>query len=137
MFYAKKMGLSPGDQIVEYITALGIAKHFAIYLGWDDAGTEWVIENIKGDAVRVTKANDFFSRVIKVDRIIKHTGTNWDRKNLVQRALSKIGVPYNLINYNCEHFVTEVITGKPVSRQVQNAVAVYLSLFVFALLIND
>lgn len=137
MFYSNNLGLHPGDQIVEYITPLGITKHFAIYLGWDHQGTEWIIENKKGQAVRLVNASEFFGQVIKIDRIQKYTGNNTDRRKLVERALSKIGQPYNLINYNCEHFVTEVTTGQAVSRQVQNAVGLGISIFLLSLLIKE
>lgn len=137
MFYSENWGLNPGDQIVEYITPLGIAKHFAIYLGWDHEGTEWVIENKKGHAVRLVNAAEYFGQILKIDRIQKYTGTNTDRRQLVQRALNKIGQPYNLINYNCEHFVTEVTTGLAVSRQVQNALGIGITFFLLRLLIRE
>lgn len=128
MYYSKKLGLKPGDQIVEIITPLGIAKHFAIYLGWDNTGTEWIIENKKFDAVRLIKAADYSKTVLQVSRIQKFSGNNIARKLAVQNALKKIGKPYDLINYNCEHFVTEAITGKKKSRQVENAAIIVLAI---------
>ena len=41
-------------------------------------------------------------------------------KSLLAKARSSIGrVKYNLTQYNCEHFVRELITGKAISTQVQ------------------
>ena len=37
------------------------------------------------------------------------------------RAHERIGQTYNLVSANCEHFVTEVRTGRAVSLQVETA----------------
>ena len=40
---------------------------------------------------------------------------------IVRRARERIGQSYNLVFANCEHFVTEVRTGRAVSLQVETA----------------
>ncbi|KAI4892081.1 hypothetical protein NFI96_022393 [Prochilodus magdalenae] len=42
---------------------------------------------------------------------------------IVKEAHRLIGrvMPYNIVSYNCEHFVTELRYGKPTSRQVRRA----------------
>ena len=40
---------------------------------------------------------------------------------IVRRARERIGQSYNLVSANCEHFVTEVRTGRAVSLQVETA----------------
>src|SRR6187549_2041815 len=109
MHYSKRFGLNPGDQVVEIITPLGFVKHFSVYLGWDQTGTEWMIENKKFIGVRLVKASEYFKNILQISRIQKFAGNSIARKQVVQNALTKIGKPYNLIDYNCEHFVTDVI----------------------------
>ena len=40
---------------------------------------------------------------------------------IVMKARERIGQTYNLVSANCEHFVTEVRTGRAVSLQVETA----------------
>jgi uncharacterized protein YycO len=135
MFYSKKMGLEPGDQIVEFITPLGITKHFAMYAGWDENGVEWIIENQKFAGVRLVEAGQHFQSILRIDRIEKFEGNNAQRRQVVQNALAKLGKPYNLFNYNCEHFITESTTGMAQSNQVKNAFGLLLAcLFVRAII---
>lgn len=134
MFYAKKYNLKPGDQIVECITALGITKHFALYLGPDEYNREWIVENKKITGVRLIPAAKYFSQLISLARIEKFIGTNAERNQAVKNALKSVGKPYHLTDYNCEHFVTEVTTGKSESKQVQNVSLSILGLLLFGML---
>ncbi|CAK6965683.1 phospholipase A and acyltransferase 3-like [Scomber scombrus] len=49
-----------------------------------------------------------------------------DRRTIVREACRMVGehLPYNVVNHNCEHFVTELRYGKSESRQVKTAAAV-------------
>ena len=118
MLYTKKFGLAPGDRIVRPIFATGISKHHAVFLGADHAGTEWVAENYFKEGVRLVNAVDFFSKM-KSFNIVKFNGNYQQRVEAVKRALLKLGTPYDLIDYNCEHFATYVQTGKAFSKQVE------------------
>lgn len=43
---------------------------------------------------------------------------SWEeQQTILQRANGRIGAPYNLLNANCEDFVTWVVTGKAQSPQ--------------------
>lgn len=119
MFFSKQYGLQPGDRVVERITPLGIITHHAIYLGPDPAGIEWVVENVKGRGVALVKATEHFKPGTSIVRIERFTGTLRERKAAVQRALVQVGLPYDLVRFNCEHFAEHVQHGTHRSRQVE------------------
>ncbi|MBA3972259.1 MAG: lecithin retinol acyltransferase family protein [Bacteroidetes bacterium] len=123
--------LKPGDRIVVPKSNWQLVQHHALYLGYDEFGNHYMCENVIGIGVRLTTVRSFFNGVKKVTRIESYTGNNYNRKIVVQNALSKLGQPYNLINYNCESFVNEVLLRRAQSNQVQNA----LGLLGLALLI--
>lgn len=132
MYSYKKLRLQPGDQVIEAVQPFGAIKHFALYLGHDDRGAEWMIENQKGNAVALIKARDYFRHGVRIHRIRRFIGSRNAQLRIVRSALSKIGKSYNLFVYNCEHFVTDVITGRPKSRQILNLLLLFLlSLFLF------
>lgn len=117
MYFSIKHGLSPADRIVQPIFQTGLSKHHSIYLGTDQHGMEWVAENDKFGGVVLTKVNDFFKEK-KCFTIQRFCGNFHDRKAAVQRALSKVGAPYDLLNFNCEHYAEYVQTGNTGSKQV-------------------
>lgn len=133
MLYAKTYGLKPGDQIVESLTSLGLAKHFAMYLGWDKNGVEWIAENKKHIGVQVITADEYFKSVLSIARFEKFSGNNIARRIAVEKALRSVGKPYDLISFNCEHFITEITTGKATSKQIQVASGVILFLALITL----
>jgi len=118
MYYANKYGLLPADRIIEPIFVTGLSKHHAIYLGADNAGTEWIAENYKFRDVRLVTAAAYFAR-LQPFKVKKFAGSPTERKQAVQRALQEIGKPYDLINYNCEHFAEYVQHGRAASRQIE------------------
>jgi hypothetical protein len=137
MTYARTHGLQPADRIVESITQLGISKHHSIYLGADAAGVEWMAENYKFKGVRLIKAADYFRAIIRLERIERFVGSPLQRKEAVQRALTLLGKPYSLIDFNCEHFAEHVQHGKARSRQVENVFGGLLVLLFIALITSD
>lgn len=139
MYYTTKYNLRPGDVVKEAIFLTGLSKHYAIYLGIDNKGNEWVAENHKFDGVRLVPAANFFSSSKKYD-VIAFRGTEQQRQVAVRRALEKVNAPYNLITYNCEHYATYVQTGNAVSSQVKNALTIAgisLLAFLFVRSINN
>ncbi len=114
--------LQPGDRIVVPKSQLRLVQHHALYLGYDEFGQHYMCENVIGIGVKLTRVSDFFNGVREVNRIEKFFGTNSERKLLVQDALSKLGQPYNLINYNCESFVNHILVKRAQSKQVENAI---------------
>lgn len=132
----KLLSLKPADRIVVPKSGLRIVQHHAIYLGQNHQGQHLIAENKIGFGVRLVTAEDFFRDVIEVTRIERFNGSNYERKVTVQKALQRLGQPYQLIDYNCQHFANEVQHGKIESEQVENlfagikVAAVFLLLFV-------
>jgi len=118
MIYANRYRLNPADRIINPIFATGLSKHHAIYLGMDDHGVEWISENYQGRGVRMVKARDFFMRS-KSFRIQKFDGDWAAREAAIIRALEELGKPYDLINYNCEHYAEFVQYNRFFSGQVE------------------
>lgn len=55
---------------------------------------------------------------MSITRIEKFQGNNFERRKLIEKALSKIGMPYSLINHNCESFCNDVQHNVVKSAQV-------------------
>lgn len=125
--YARKYGLQPADRIKEPIFQTGLSKHHSIYLGMDQYGQEWISENHKFHGVRLVKANDFF-KVNNEYSFVPFEGKYPERIAAVKRALAVLGKPYDLIEYNCEHYASFVQTGKAESKQVITAIAALVGL---------
>ncbi len=100
--------LEPGDRIVVPKSLFGVVQHHALYLGYNEYGEHLICENIIGVGVIVTRVADFFQEAKSVTRIEKFQGNNFERKQIVQKALDRLGKPYSLINYNCESFCNDV-----------------------------
>jgi hypothetical protein len=134
--FARQYGLQPADRLIEPIFQTGLTKHHSIYLGIDAEGTEWIAENHKFVGVRLIKASDYFlkGKLIKTERF---RGNYQQRIAAVKRALSLLGKPYNLIDFNCEHYAQYVQTGKIESKQVSTVLAVLACLFFIGILTID
>ncbi|MBI3137735.1 MAG: lecithin retinol acyltransferase family protein [Sphingobacteriales bacterium] len=122
-YYVDWLRLKPGDELIVPKSGWDIIQHHALYIGYDHQGIHWIIHNNVQTGVSLITVDDFFTQVHKVNKIMRFTGTNTERKALVQRALIRIGKPYDLINYNCEHFISEVKTGSASSPQVKSGLA--------------
>lgn len=109
--YAHQYGMLPGDRLIQPIFQTGISKHSSIYLGIDERGNEWIAENHKSVGVRLIRAEAFFQNKSEVT-VERFNGKYNDRIVAVQRALSSLGKPYDIISYNCEHYVSSVQNGK-------------------------
>lgn len=125
--YASKYGLQPADRIKEPIFQTGLSKHHSIYLGMDTYGQEWISENHWQHGVRLVKAADYFKDGSSYT-IVPFEGTYQERISAVKRALAVLGKPYDLIQYNCEHYASYVQTGKAESKQVITAIAALVGL---------
>jgi Lecithin retinol acyltransferase len=116
----RKLNLKPGDRIIVPKSGLKIIQHHALYFGQNHKGQDLIAENKIGFGVRLVSALDSFKDVNEITSIEKFEGGNYERKLIIQRAIQKMGQPYDLINYNCQHFANEVQYGKVESEQVQS-----------------
>ena len=133
MKFSNLYGLQPADRIIEPIFQTGLSQHHVIYLGGDDAGVEWIAENYKFKGVRLVKASDYFLLGKKV-RVKKFTGNQAERETAVTRALHLVGAPYDLINFNCEHYAEYVQTRVSSSKQVNIVKEVLVATFAISVL---
>lgn len=131
-----QLKLQPGDRVVVPKSKWQLIQHHALYLGYDDFGNHYMCENVNGVGVKLTRVNIFFEDVITITRIEKFNGTKPERKIVVQKALAKLGQPYNLINYNCESFVNDVLLRNPQSKQVGNIAGILVLAILIAVVIN-
>ncbi|OYX22916.1 MAG: hypothetical protein B7Z06_10970 [Flavobacteriales bacterium 32-35-8] len=113
----RKFDLEPGDRIVVPKSLLGVIQHHALYLGYNNLGQHLICENIIGIGVKLTRVEDFFQNITLVTRVEKFEGNSFERRKLVEKALSKLGMPYSLINYNCESLCNDIQYGVIKSSQ--------------------
>jgi hypothetical protein len=133
----RQFNLEPGDRIVVPKSLFGVIQHNALYLGYNDLGEHLICENMIGVGVRLIRVDDFFNDVIRVTRIEKFIGNNFERKQLVEKALSKLGKPYSLINYNCESFCNDIQHNVIKSAQVSTSLFIGFVGIMIALLNID
>lgn len=133
----RELNLEPGDRIVVPKSFLGIIQHHALYLGYNSKGEHFICENMIGIGVRLIRVEDFFKDVNSVTRIEKFKGNNIERRKLVEKALSKQGKPYSLINYNCESFCNDIQHNVIKSAQVSDGLFIGFVGIMVALLDSD
>ena len=107
-----------GEFLDTYSSDLKIYTHHMLVVGVVDSSQVAVIhKTVKGvlEETRIYRPTD----VTVVDYDCPFTG-----EKAIQRARERKGQSYHLVWSNCEHFVTEVKTGKKQSIQVQTAVKV-------------
>lgn len=112
-------GLQPGDRVLTHKSFFGIVQHHSLYVGMDTDWNAWVIENVVGEGVRWTRLDDLIQRNGAISGIERFFGSEVQRSASVNRALARIGLPYDVLSYNCEHFVNEVLHGQRKSKQVE------------------
>lgn len=130
--------LKPADRIVVPKSEFRLIEHHAIYLGRNHLGQELIIENKIGKGVQIITAEEFFNDVLEITRIEPFIGTEYERSLALKRAKSKLGRPYNLTTFNCQHFANYVQHYKAKSEQVETAGAfVAVCLVFFGLMVLD
>jgi Lecithin retinol acyltransferase len=129
----KHFNLEPGDRIIIPKSLLGLVQHHALYLGYNNLGEHLICENVFGVGVKLTRVEYFFQDVKSVTRLEKFQGNNFERRQIVQKALTKLGKPYSLINYNCESFCNEIQHNVIKSPQVSTGLLIVFVGLVFAL----
>ncbi len=134
--------LRPADVVVLRKKFYGMVDHFAIFLGWTAARRPVFAANYTKGTNYISDAElNTFLQTLEPERIERFVGTDLQRNQAVQRAMSKIGENnYSYFTNNCEHYKNFVQTGTPHSEQATsfgNRVAA-VSLFVlFGALLNE
>ncbi|WP_061286440.1 hypothetical protein [Leptospira interrogans] len=75
--------------------------HTGIFIGQDDYGTFWVVENQIPNGVRLVSLEDFCQ-----GQKFTATPPSLPQAEVVNRAISKIGAPYSPFYSNCQHFTS-------------------------------
>ncbi|GAB1416284.1 hypothetical protein MASR2M117_16900 [Paludibacter sp.] len=123
--------LQPADRLVIPKSGLNLVQHHAIYLGKDNYGNRIYIENAIGKGVQQVSEAYLFRAGYELTRVERFQGDWQQRNTAVQFAMQLIGKPYNLLNFNCEHYANTVQHRKSYSNQV--GVGIGLSLFALVL----
>jgi len=118
---AAQRHLHPGDRIVAPKSLLDMVQHHALFWGYDVHGHAWVVENLVNVGVTYTRFDHFMLRVRSINRIVRFRGDRWALEQVLQRAQARVGTRYDLANYNCEHFVNDVLHGQRHSGQAETA----------------
>jgi hypothetical protein len=124
--------LTVGDRLVREKGGI-LSKHHAIYAGFNNFNQQLVAENQVNYGVRYITLDQFLreGKLIKVEH---HNASYSTQQVIISRINQRLGKAYNLLGYNCEHFVNEVLLGKRKSPQVEKGAGVVgvLALFLMA-----
>ena len=134
-YFVSNYGLKIGDRVVR---EKGIfSKHHGIYAGFHN-GRALVAENQSGRGVQYISLSEFLlGNANNLTRIERFKGSEFERQNIIPRINALIGKPYDLVNFNCEHFAELIQTGNIQSRQVRNAVGVTVFALFLGLLFSS
>jgi hypothetical protein len=114
--------LHNGD-MVEVINPFSFTRHVGIY-----AAGRGFVHNDKACCVALVDEATFTGG--RKMRILSRVVGGWfEQEQVVQRALSLIGQPYDLLKFNCEHLAYYAQTGVPRSPQLATGFAVLLGIF--------
>jgi hypothetical protein len=132
LYFVQHYNLRTGDRIVVPKSKLNIIQHHVVYLGRDEFSGHYIAENIIGIGVRFSRVSDFFQKNPKITRIEYSKASPIEQAQIVRRALIKVGSPYKLLTYNCEHFANEIIQKKQSTSQIGVATGFVLLVLIIA-----
>jgi len=95
-------------------------NHVGLFGGTDFLGRGWVIHNAKDDCVKWEDLETFAAG--SMVSLVRRAANAQEGFAVVSRAASLSGTKFDLINFNCEHFVTYALAGEAVSRQLRGVV---------------
>ncbi|MDI7226670.1 hypothetical protein [Leptospira santarosai] len=104
--------------------------HTGIFIGADESGTFWVAESQISVGVRFVSLEDFCQ-----GQQFTAVAPSLPQAEVVNRAISKIGIPYNPFYSNCQHFTNWAAHNKVESPDLQFLCA--LSLIGLALVLKN
>lgn len=128
MSYAEQFvianNLRPADVILLRKKFMGMFDHFVVYLGRHAKTNRPVFAANYSGGVQVVKDHEInqFLQKLEPEKVDRFHGTEHQRREAVQRAISMIGkAVYHLIFSNCEHYKNFVQFGRKYSKQVDAA----------------
>lgn len=98
---------------------IGVVGHYGIYFGAPN-GIPLVIHNSKVEGKVVIETLGVFSEGKRIH--IERRAMPGRGQNVIQAALAYWGKKYDLLQFNCEHFVSIAHEGSPKSPQLGTAV---------------
>ena len=122
MTISETFDLQPGDVIRKPILG-GAFTHVGLFIG-PFAGVECVMENTPKMGVHCTDAGTFLADLPIGSEIQRYDLDLERQNNLVEYALSLRGMQYDAFSFNCEQFVSLVLTGRTTSIQVRRTLAI-------------
>ncbi len=127
--------LSPGDVIIaKKRTGIGrILNHYIVCVG-----SNRFIGNLK-DGVKELHYNELTNLLLDYEPtgVRKLNGTFLQQQQSINRAYSKLGHRYSLLNFNCEHFANWVQFGRVESSQVTTGFAILAGVIFLKLVTTD
>jgi hypothetical protein len=97
----------------------GIITHYGIFVRFPN-GQCFVAENNVDSGVQFVTFQKFLNGE-KFYNVKPFSGTELQRKQIIPSINRKIGTPYYVFSYNCEHFVNEILHGVLKSPQASFA----------------
>lgn len=121
----RKNNIRPGDGLVRSKSFLGIIDHYGLYVGQFMA-----IENHPLHGVRLVTLAEFLNGR-DLQRVKRFPGNDWSRRKAVDKAYSMIGTRYDMLDFNCEHFVNHIHNIGIKSNQAEVAKGLVFGLLAF------
>ncbi|BDS11502.1 YiiX/YebB-like N1pC/P60 family cysteine hydrolase [Aureispira anguillae] len=112
--------LKIGDRLIREKGGI-FSKHHVLYAGRDSiTGKHIIAENQRNYGVRIISLEQF----LKEGKLVQIDYNNFSYPQQTKTTLrikTRLGKSYDLLKYNCEQFVNDVLHGIIESKQVQNA----------------
>lgn len=110
-----------------------ILNHYIVYVG-----NNTFVGNLS-DGVKELHYNELINLLQDYEPtgVRRFSGSYFQRNQAINRAYSKLGESYNLINFNCEHFANWVQFGKIESSQVTTGFVILASAIFLKLVSKD
>ena len=115
--FAERENLKPGDVVVVPKSQFNIIAHYAVYWGKHN-GIHYYLENNDKVGVKYIDEATFMRENPTYKRLRRMGDSQMARIAAIKRAEALVGSPYNLENFNCEHYANHVQYGTSFSKQV-------------------
>lgn len=125
--------LKIGDRFIRKKGGI-FSRHHALYAGQDQITGEHIIaENQKKYGVRIISLDQFLQEgeLVQIDY---NNFSYLQQTNTIQKIKTRLGKSYDLLKYNCEQFVNDVLHDIIESKQVQNALLATLGVLMLLLI---